>query len=101
MSIAERLRELAIELPEAPPPAGNYVGAVTVGNLVFVAGHGPRGSGGQTAPAHRGRRPCPLIPNLGDSDSFHRDLVLRIRNPAFAPPASRRRCWPVAEVRAR
>ncbi len=46
MSVEERLRELAIELPEPPPPAGNYVGAVTVGNLVFVAGHGPRGGGG-------------------------------------------------------
>ena len=56
MSIAERLRELAIELPEPPPPAGNYVGAVTVGNLVFVAGHGPRGSGGEYATGKVGDR---------------------------------------------
>ncbi len=49
MSVQERLRELAIELPEPPPPAGNYVGAVTTGNLVFVAGHGPRGGGGEYA----------------------------------------------------
>ena len=47
MSVEERLRELGIELPEPPPPAGNYVGAVTVGNLVFLAGHGPRGASGE------------------------------------------------------
>ena len=46
MASDERLRELGIELPEPPPPAGNYVGAVTVGNLVFLAGHGPRGPDG-------------------------------------------------------
>lgn len=42
MTIENRLAELGITLPEPPPPAGNYVGAVRVGNLVFVSGHGPR-----------------------------------------------------------
>lgn len=37
----ERLRALAIELPTPPPPVANYVRAVTTGNLVFLAGHGP------------------------------------------------------------
>ena len=46
MSIEARLRELAIELPEPPPPAGNYVGAVTSGNFVYLSGHGPRGADG-------------------------------------------------------
>ena len=46
MASDEKLRELGIELPEPPPPAGNYVGAVTVGNLVFLAGAGPRGADG-------------------------------------------------------
>ncbi len=47
MSVEERLRELRIELPELPPPVGNYIGAVTVGNLVFLSGHGPRGASGE------------------------------------------------------
>ncbi len=47
MSVEERLCELGIELPEPPPPAGNYIGAVTVGNLVFLSGHGPRSASGE------------------------------------------------------
>ncbi len=47
MSVDERLRELGIDLPEPPPPAGNYVGAVTVGNIVFLSGHGPRSASGE------------------------------------------------------
>ena len=35
-----RLRELQIELPPVPPPAGNYVHAVPTGNLLFLAGKG-------------------------------------------------------------
>ena len=46
MAIDDRLRELGIELPEPPPPAGNYVGAVTSGNRVYLSGHGPRGADG-------------------------------------------------------
>jgi enamine deaminase RidA (YjgF/YER057c/UK114 family) len=37
----ERLRALGFELPPVAPAVGNYVGAVSVGNLVFVSGHGP------------------------------------------------------------
>ena len=40
MNIEKRLAELAIELPTPPTPLGNYVGAITVGNLVYVSGHG-------------------------------------------------------------
>ncbi len=47
MSVDERLRELGIDLPEPPPPAGNYIGAVTIGHLVFLSGHGPRSAGGE------------------------------------------------------
>ena len=37
-----KLAELGLKLPEKmPAPVGNYVGAVSVGNLVFVSGHGP------------------------------------------------------------
>jgi enamine deaminase RidA (YjgF/YER057c/UK114 family) len=46
MTPEERLAELGHELPAAPNPAvGSYVGAVTVGNIVFVSGHGPYGDG--------------------------------------------------------
>jgi len=37
----ERLAELGLELPEPPRPVANYVGAVAVGNVLFVSGHGP------------------------------------------------------------
>jgi enamine deaminase RidA (YjgF/YER057c/UK114 family) len=37
-----RLKELNIELPDAPAPAGNYVGAVRTGDLLFLAGAGPQ-----------------------------------------------------------
>ena len=41
MSAEARLQELGIELPPVPPAVGNYVGAVAVGDILFVSGHGP------------------------------------------------------------
>ena len=41
MNPEERLRELGLEIPPVPPAVANYVGAVRVGNLLFVSGHGP------------------------------------------------------------
>ena len=41
MSAEARLEELGIELPPVPPAVGNYVGAVAVGDILFVSGHGP------------------------------------------------------------
>lgn len=41
-----RLRALGIELPETGAPVANYVHAVRTGNLVFLAGKGPRLSDG-------------------------------------------------------
>jgi len=38
-----RIRALGLALPEAGKPVANYVNAVRVGNLVFLAGHGPCG----------------------------------------------------------
>lgn len=38
----QQLAELGIELPEVSPPVANYVNAVRSGNLLFLAGKGPR-----------------------------------------------------------
>jgi enamine deaminase RidA (YjgF/YER057c/UK114 family) len=40
-TVEGRLRDLGFELPPPPSAGGNYVGAVRVGQLVFVSGHGP------------------------------------------------------------
>lgn len=37
-----RLAELGIALPAAPEPVANYVNGVRTGNLIFLAGKGPR-----------------------------------------------------------
>lgn len=42
MSAEDKLKELGIELPAPPSPAGNYVGGVRTGNLLFMSGCGPR-----------------------------------------------------------
>lgn len=41
MSADAKLQELNLELPPAPKPAGVYKPMVTIGNLVYVSGHGP------------------------------------------------------------
>ena len=41
MTIEDRLHELGIELTEVFPSAGQYVGAVRTGSLVFLSGAGP------------------------------------------------------------
>jgi enamine deaminase RidA (YjgF/YER057c/UK114 family) len=38
-SAEARLKELNITLPQVPPPVANYVDAVRVGNLLFLAGN--------------------------------------------------------------
>lgn len=37
----QKVRELGLALPEASAPVANYVNAVRVGNLLFLAGKGP------------------------------------------------------------
>jgi enamine deaminase RidA (YjgF/YER057c/UK114 family) len=44
--VEARLLELGIELPAASSPVANYVNAVTAGQLVFLAGKGPRQADG-------------------------------------------------------
>ena len=42
----ERLKELGITLPQPPNPVANYVNAVRTGNLIFLAGKGPKSAEG-------------------------------------------------------
>jgi enamine deaminase RidA (YjgF/YER057c/UK114 family) len=46
MSIEQRLTELKITLPKVGNPMGSYVHAKRVGNLLYLSGKGPHGSGG-------------------------------------------------------
>ncbi|MDR0290587.1 MAG: RidA family protein [Treponema sp.] len=48
MKIENRLKELNIELPEAPMPVAAYVPCKKTGNLVFVSGQGPSINGKET-----------------------------------------------------
>jgi enamine deaminase RidA (YjgF/YER057c/UK114 family) len=41
-----RLKALGIELPPAPNPVANYVNGVRTGNLIFLAGKGPKRADG-------------------------------------------------------
>jgi enamine deaminase RidA (YjgF/YER057c/UK114 family) len=51
MSAEKRLRQLGIELGKVSSPVANYVNAVRTGNLLFLAGKGPR-------PGADGKRPA-------------------------------------------
>jgi len=42
----EKLKELGITLPTAPSPVANYVNGVRSGNLIFLAGKGPKRADG-------------------------------------------------------
>lgn len=43
--IEDRLKELSIEIPTPPNPAGSYIPVVTTGNLAFVSGQIPMKDG--------------------------------------------------------
>jgi len=68
--IDTRLKELGIELPDAPAPAANYVPTVRTGNLLFVSGQvskdegglivGKLGAGFSIEDAQRAARVCAL-----------------------------------------
>lgn len=49
MSHEARMKAAGIELPEGYPPAGLYVSAALVGDLLHVGGHGPVTSDGRMA----------------------------------------------------
>ena len=41
MSAETKLKELNLELPPAPKPAGVYKPMLIVGDMVYISGHGP------------------------------------------------------------
>ena len=45
MTIEDRLRQMGLDLPEAPAPVAAYVPTVRTGKLVFVSGQVPREKG--------------------------------------------------------
>jgi enamine deaminase RidA (YjgF/YER057c/UK114 family) len=45
--VEDKLKELGILLPPPAPPQGNYVPSVRTGNLVYMAGVGPRQANGE------------------------------------------------------
>ena len=49
----ERLAELGITLPDAPPPVASYVPFVRTGNLLYLAGLGPTDRPDGTSPTGR------------------------------------------------
>ena len=55
MGAEARLKELGITLPETSKPVANYIPSVRVGNLLFLAGHGPLRDGKATARGKLGR----------------------------------------------
>ena len=55
MGAEARLKELGITLPEPSKPVANYIPSVRVGNLLFLAGHGPLRDGKATARGKLGR----------------------------------------------
>jgi len=51
----EKLKELGITLPQPPSPVANYVNAVRTGNLIFLAGKGPKSADGSEITGKLGR----------------------------------------------
>jgi enamine deaminase RidA (YjgF/YER057c/UK114 family) len=64
-----RLKQLGLVLPDPPKPVATYIGAVRVGSLLFVSGHGPVKDGqhlfigklGRDMEAHEGKRAAQLV----------------------------------------
>jgi enamine deaminase RidA (YjgF/YER057c/UK114 family) len=48
MSAEVRLKQLGLTLPQVPAPVANYLPYRIAGNLLFLAGQGPRGADGSS-----------------------------------------------------
>ena len=62
MGAEEKLKQLKLELPPPPKPAGVYKPVVVIGNLAYVSGHGPLQSDGSLI---TGRVGIDLDPKMG------------------------------------
>ena len=47
MNIDNKLKELKIQIPEAPAPVGAYVAFKIIGNLLYISGQLPIGPTGE------------------------------------------------------
>jgi len=55
MKVEAKLKEMGLELPPAPKPAGTYVPTLQVGDLLYLSGHGPVKSDGTMIEGKVGR----------------------------------------------
>ena len=55
MNIDSKLKELKIQIPEAPAPVGAYVAFKVIGNLLFVSGQLPIGPNGEMIKGKKGK----------------------------------------------
>ncbi len=69
----QRVRELKLELPAVTKPANTYVPTVLVGELLYVAGHGPRRADGSPWMGKVGRDV-----ELEEAQAAARDVGLRV-----------------------
>jgi enamine deaminase RidA (YjgF/YER057c/UK114 family) len=84
LSVAEKLKELGVTVPEPLPAMGSYVPAILAGNLLFVAGHPPvengkikyKGKVGKDVTLEQGRQAAELcmINGLGAARGVLGDL---------------------------
>ena len=73
MNIENKLKELNIELPNAPDPVGSYVASKKIGNLLFISGQLPISKDGKII---KGKIGAGL--NLEDGQSASKLCVINI-----------------------
>ena len=73
-----RLAELGITLPEPPSPVANYVNGVRTGNLIFLAGKGPKRADGSELHGKLGADALKNLKQLGQMEAqLEADLTFR------------------------
>ena len=78
MSAEQRLKELKIDLGSVSAPIANYVNAVRTGNLLFLAGKGPRAQNGKR-PSGKVGRDFSVEQAYGHARSVGMDLLAAMR----------------------
>ena len=78
MSAEQRLKELKIDLGSVSAPIANYVNAVRTGNLLFLAGKGPREQNGKR-PSGKVGRDFSVEQAYGHARSVGMDLLAVMR----------------------